>query len=115
MIQRLSADPVLTGHLRFADASGKPLLELNDRRLGQRLLASFVDTPLLGDRDLEGVDILTCNTAGLVRDFMVMVRPYSAATALREAIAMRLATGAEGCTVATCPTGGYSQGAQCRL
>ena len=68
----------------------------------------------VGDRDLEGVDILTCNTAGLVRDFMVIVCPYSAATALREAIAMRLATGAEGCTVATCPTG-YSQGAQCRL
>ena len=46
----------------------------------------------VGDRQLEGVDILTFDDAGLVREFTVMVRPYSAATALREAMAARLAS-----------------------
>ncbi len=48
----------------------------------------------VGDRELEGVDILTFDAAGLIREFTVMVRPYSAATALREAMAARLAAGA---------------------
>lgn len=48
----------------------------------------------VGDRELEGVDILTLDGAGLIREFSVMVRPYSAATALREAMAARLAAGA---------------------
>ena len=47
-------------------------------------------TPV-GDRDLEGVDILQFDAHGLVREFTVMVRPYSAATALREAMAAKLA------------------------
>ena len=46
----------------------------------------------VGERDLEGVDILKFDAAGLVREFTVMVRPYSAATALRAAMAARLAT-----------------------
>ena len=48
----------------------------------------------VGDRELEGVDILTFDGAGLIREFTVMVRPYSGATALREAMAARLAAGA---------------------
>jgi hypothetical protein len=48
----------------------------------------------VGDLELEGVDILTFDTAGLIREFTVMVRPYSAATALREAMAAWLAQGA---------------------
>jgi SnoaL-like domain len=46
----------------------------------------------VGERQLEGVDILTFDDAGLVREFTVMVRPYSAATALRETMAARLAS-----------------------
>jgi hypothetical protein len=37
-------------------------------------------------------DTLTFDGAGLVREFTVIVRPYSAATALREAMAARLAS-----------------------
>jgi hypothetical protein len=48
----------------------------------------------VGERDLEGVDILTFDAAGLVREFTVMVRPYSAATALRAIMAAQLAGGA---------------------
>ena len=45
----------------------------------------------VGEREVEGVDILTFDTEGLVQEFTVMVRPYSAATALREAMAALLA------------------------
>jgi hypothetical protein len=45
----------------------------------------------VGGRDLDGVDILTFDASGLIAEFTVMVRPYSAATALREAMAAALA------------------------
>ncbi len=45
----------------------------------------------VGGRDLEGIDIITIGADGLIHDFTVMVRPYSAATALREAMAAKLA------------------------
>jgi len=44
----------------------------------------------VGDRELEGVDILHFDADGLVSEFTVLVRPYSAATALREAMAAKL-------------------------
>jgi hypothetical protein len=44
----------------------------------------------VGDRDLEGVDILRFGSDGLIAEFTVMVRPYSAATALRERMAALL-------------------------
>lgn len=44
------------------------------------------------EREVEGVDILKFDTEGLVQEFTVMVRPYSAATALREAMAALLAS-----------------------
>ncbi len=49
----------------------------------------------IGERDAEGVDILKFDSDGLVQEFTVMVRPYSAATALREIMAARLASGPE--------------------
>jgi hypothetical protein len=45
----------------------------------------------VGERDLDGVDILTFDAYGLVQEFSVMVRPYSAVTALREIMATHLA------------------------
>jgi hypothetical protein len=47
----------------------------------------------VGERDLDGVDILTFDDLGFVRELTVMVRPYSAATALRELMAAKLAAG----------------------
>jgi ketosteroid isomerase-like protein len=44
----------------------------------------------VGDRALDGVDILTV-ADGKITEFTVMVRPYSAATALRERMAALLA------------------------
>ena len=50
----------------------------------------------VGERDLDGVDILTFDPDGLVRELTVMVRPYSAATALRDAMAAKLAEVSKG-------------------
>jgi NAD kinase len=46
-------------------------------------------TARVGDRELEGVDILR-GSAGELTELTVMVRPYSAATALRERMAALL-------------------------
>jgi hypothetical protein len=45
----------------------------------------------VGDRDLEGVDLLHRNDDGLVDELVVMVRPMSAALALQKAMAEELA------------------------
>jgi hypothetical protein len=45
----------------------------------------------VGDRQLEGVDILRFGPDGLIADFTVMVRPMSAVHALAEAVGARLA------------------------
>jgi hypothetical protein len=44
----------------------------------------------VGDRDLEGIDYLRLGPDGLVTELTVMVRPYSAATALRDAMGAKL-------------------------
>jgi SnoaL-like domain len=46
-------------------------------------------TARIGERDLEGVDILRASD-GVLTELTVMVRPYSAATALRERMAALL-------------------------
>jgi len=45
----------------------------------------------VGDREVEGIDMIRLGSDGLIADFTVMVRPLSAATALRDAIGAQLA------------------------
>lgn len=45
----------------------------------------------VGERAIEGIDMLRFDGSGAIVDFTVMVRPYSAATALRERMAALLA------------------------
>jgi hypothetical protein len=45
----------------------------------------------LGDRRVEGVDILHFNAAGLIDDYAVMVRPLRAVEALRNVVFAQLA------------------------
>jgi len=45
----------------------------------------------VGDRDLQGVDLLRFDSSGRIRDLTVMVRPRSALEALMAAVAPRLA------------------------
>jgi SnoaL-like domain len=44
----------------------------------------------VGDRELDGIDYLRHGPDGLVTELTVMVRPYSAATALRDAMGAKL-------------------------
>ena len=44
----------------------------------------------VGDRDVEGIDLVRTNADGLIDDFTVMVRPLSAVHALRDAIGSAL-------------------------
>jgi len=44
----------------------------------------------VGDREVEGIDLLREDGDGKVSDFTVMVRPLSAAMALRDAVGKRL-------------------------
>jgi hypothetical protein len=44
----------------------------------------------VGDRELDGIDYLRVGPDGLVTELTVMVRPYSAATALRDAMGAKL-------------------------
>src|SRR5205807_9740975 len=45
----------------------------------------------VGNRELEGIDLLRTTEDGTIADFTVMVRPLSAALALRDAMAEKLA------------------------
>jgi hypothetical protein len=45
----------------------------------------------VGDRDVEGIDIVRFDAEGFIRDLTVMVRPRSAAEALLAAVGARLA------------------------
>ncbi len=47
----------------------------------------------IGDRDLQGIDILEHDADGLVARFTVMVRPLSGLQALSAAVAARIGTG----------------------
>jgi hypothetical protein len=44
----------------------------------------------VGDREVEGIDIIRTRADGLIDDFTVMVRPLSAALALRDSIGAQL-------------------------
>ena len=44
----------------------------------------------VGDREVEGIDMIHTNAEGLIDDFTVMVRPLSAALALRDSIGSQL-------------------------
>jgi limonene-1,2-epoxide hydrolase len=44
----------------------------------------------VGDRDVQGIDLMRFDADGLIEDFTVMVRPLSAALALRDAMGRQL-------------------------
>ena len=46
----------------------------------------------IGDRTIEGVDIITLDAGGLIAELTVMMRPFSGLAALRDAMAAKLGT-----------------------
>ncbi len=53
-------------------------------------VAALVFRARVGERELEGIDILRFDDHGLVADFTVMVRPLTGAIALAEAVGERM-------------------------
>ena len=53
--------------------------------------AALIFRARVGDRDLQGLDLIRFNDAGLIRDLTVMVRPRSAIEALLAEVGPRLA------------------------
>lgn len=49
----------------------------------------------VGDRDIQGIDILEAGSDGLVQSFTVMIRPLSGLQAVAAAVAARVQTGAQ--------------------
>jgi hypothetical protein len=49
----------------------------------------------VGDRDIQGIDILEANADGLVQSFTVMIRPLSGLQAVAAAVAARVQIGAQ--------------------
>jgi hypothetical protein len=56
---------------------------------GDNALALVFQAKVEG-KDVTGVDLLRFDAGGLIKDFTVMVRPYTAATALRDAMGRQL-------------------------
>jgi hypothetical protein len=52
---------------------------------------AFVFQARIGDREIQGCDFVRDNECGLIDEFMVMVRPLSAAKALAKAMEQQLA------------------------
>jgi hypothetical protein len=52
--------------------------------------AALVFRARVGDRELEGIDILRFDDEGLIAEFTVMVRPLTGAMALAEAVGEKL-------------------------
>ena len=58
--------------------------------VGSDALLALIFRARVGDRDVQGIDILRMDADGLIEDFTVMVRPLSAALALRDAMGKQL-------------------------
>lgn len=104
MVAALAPDVILHSPVSFKPFEGREavsilfaaLLEVfEDFRytdeLGDGDTRLLVFRARVGNRDLEGVDLLRLGPDGLIADFTVMVRPLSATIALAEAIGPRLA------------------------
>lgn len=104
MVAVLADDVVLHSPVTFKPFEGKEAV----RRLFAVLLRTFEDfrytdelagdgshallfSARVGERAVEGLDLLRFGPDGLVEDFTVMVRPLSASIALAEAVGPQLA------------------------
>jgi hypothetical protein len=105
MMAAFAVDAVLHSPITFQPFEGREaigqllgiLLEVfEDFRYTDELRAPDGTTALIfrarvGDRELEGLDLVRFDDSGLIRDFTVMVRPRSAIEALLREVGSRLA------------------------
>lgn len=71
-----------------AEVLGPELVYHWQVREGDREVLCF--TSRVGDREVEGVDLLRYDANGKVAELVVMIRPVSALIAIRDAVAARL-------------------------
>ncbi|TWP47034.1 nuclear transport factor 2 family protein [Lentzea tibetensis] len=98
----LAEDVVFTSPVAFKPYPGKPITAailrgvsrvFEDFRYVREIISAdghdlaLIFTARVGDKELNGCDFLHLNDEGLIDDFLVMVRPLTAATALSEAMA----------------------------
>jgi len=110
MMAPFAEDAVLHSPITFKPFEGRAairgllsiLLEVfdefsyTDQLEGEDGTRGLVFRARVGDRAVEGIDILRFDADGLIRDFTVMVRPRSAAEALLAEVGSRLAAAQRG-------------------
>jgi hypothetical protein len=82
---------VVAALLRVVGQTFENFRYTNEWRDGETTVLFFETT--VGDRDLQGVDILEHDAGGLVERFTVMIRPLSGLQALAAAVAARIEAG----------------------
>jgi len=103
MVAQLAPDAVLHSPVTFKPFEGRDAIALLlsallevfedftyiDEMDGEGV-ASLLFRARIGDRKIEGIDIIRAGQDGLIDDFTVMVRPMSGVQALAEAVGARL-------------------------
>jgi hypothetical protein len=109
MVEALAPDVVFHSPITFKPFEGKEAVSTllgvvmatfeNFRytdELDREGLKALVFEARVGDKQVQGLDLLRFDDDGLIEDFTVMVRPLSAAMALAEAVGKGLERVAEG-------------------
>jgi hypothetical protein len=103
MVAALAPDVVFNSPVKHKPFEGREAVEVlfgalletfEDFRYTDELegegMAALVFRARVGDRELEGIDILRFDDQGLIAEFTVMVRPLTGAMALAEAVGRKL-------------------------
>jgi SnoaL-like protein len=111
MVDALAPDVVFHSPITFKPFEGKEAVStllgvvaatFEDFRytdeLGAEAAKALVFEARVGDREVQGLDLLRFDENGLIVDFTVMVRPLTGAMALAEAVGRGLEQVAEGAT-----------------
>jgi len=109
MVDALSPDVVFHSPITFKPFEGKEAVStllgvvastFEDFRYTDELdgdgIKTLVFEARVGDRQVQGLDLLRFDDQGLIEDFTVMVRPLSGTMALAEAVGKGLEQAAEG-------------------
>ena len=105
MVEAFTEDAVLNSPVSFKPITGQAairslltiLLEVfqdfryTDQLESNKGTCGLIFRARIGDRELEGLDLLRFDSSGKIRDLTVMVRPRSAIEALRSEVGTRLA------------------------
>jgi len=80
--------PVVTALLGFVSETFEDFVYVDEIEQGNSYMLRF--SARVGDKAIDGVDLLELDDEGLINRFSVMIRPLSAAHAMADAMAARL-------------------------